>query len=1182
MPRIAAWSLVAVVGALSLGAPLAAQIEVFVEVDEIPITDVAFVGASAPGSCPWSDESDWNVSAGEDGNVVVTNADGVENFIDWEIDWLTGGTKDVTISLTGCDAQPETIQIQVNSCRFVQSSYEVSEGDGEVTVQVERYGGAAGQLFCTILPNGGTATPDQDAFPYLQPFFWDEENFQTAVIQDYLLEIADDDLVEPTETVELLLALGYVGQPVKGAPKAVRVGSPVHGDGIADQATVNILDDDPASVSFSAAQYSGSEYDGLIELTLERQGADGAFDVQLAVTGGSAIENVDFFLSETEVSFGVGVNSRTVFVFPAFDNLAEATESFSLALVSPTNGVTLGAQSATTVQILDYGVCRFVQDTYVAFEGAGTAAITVRRLGGTAGELICNVSAFAPDAPNAATPGVDFVPDSQDLFWADGAGGDRVFPVQLLDDDVVEGAAPEVVALELRFSELLGAKTPGGGGPPDAASIRVPRAGAFFDPFDFATLLIQDDEGSILTFLDPSSQALETDGLVSIGVLRSGNTAGALSVDVIVVAGAAAAGVDYSLPDPPTLTWAAGEGGIRSFEVTLIADDLAEPDEGALFGLANASVDSPSAPSPSIGAPGTHLLTIVDVPSRGMLRFTDESFTGVEGDETVTVGVERVGGTVGAVSVDVCLGEGTAEPADLGLPSPTTLSWADGESGEKLVELGVVDDFEIEGIEAVALELCAATGDPKLGDPSVATLVLLDNDFETSEETVVAGPLGGPEDPIVVYGRDGRKIVVWVAEDGDGLGVFAQLYDPDDNPLGEPFRINQDPAGDSTQPSAVIRDDGTIVIVWREVILDGVRLADGRQGAAAAQGSSMVARSFNPNGAPSGEQVVVSTGGVEDSQNPEVGTDKDGELVITWQDGGKVKGKVFDEKLAPKTPVLDISELVGALAPEVAVAASGDFVVVWQQLPGAPGAAAVAAGTIVARSFNDQGVAKGEAEVVTENAQAVTPAVSIDDQGNFFVVFSEPGVEGLDVFGRLFDRRGRRKGPKIRVNQKVAGDQVLPRVDMNAIGDIAIVWQNQPLGLPGAASAEGTSIAARGFNPQAQPQTGDIEVAATEAGSAPQDPDVSIEDGDEVTVVFEKKGPGNESEGIFKKVIDTNLFSGPASATGAPTCASRRPRASASWSSGRTSRATRARARRCRSPTTAATSGSSTPTTSRS
>ncbi|HVS66852.1 MAG TPA: Calx-beta domain-containing protein [Thermoanaerobaculia bacterium] len=762
---------------------------------------------------------------------------------------------------------------------------------------------------------------------------------------------------------------------------------------------------------------------------------------------------------------------------------------------------------------IDVNTCQFSSNTYQALEELGYVQLQVERVGGTGGNLSCDLQVIG----GTATDGEDFTFDGAAFLWIDGDGEPQDQAIEVIDDSLVEPT--ETIELELRplpFQEQALGRTP--------SAVRTPTPGVIMS--DFATIEILDDEitPATFSFVEAASQALETDGVATIGVRRAAGSEGVVSVEV-EVAGGTAEPADFSVASPLVLSWSDGEDGVKEFEVELVADEDEEPDENVLFRLTDPQ-GPPSSP-PTIVEPQQHTLTILDVtpPEPGVLRFTASSFSGSEGEEGIAVGVERQGSSDGAASVDVCFGDGSISLEDLLLPASTTLEWADGETGVRTLDFGIVDDVQIEGTESLPLELCELVGDATLGEPDEAALVLLDNDFETSEEILVAGPATGPEDPIVVYDRAGRKIVVWVASDEDGFGVFAQLFDEDGEPLGDVFRVNQDTAGDSTQPSAILRDDGTIVIVWRQSPVDGLRFTGGRVASPAGGGTSVVSRGFDPSqGTSTGETVVSSSETGDGSQNPEVGADRDGEITVTWEDAGQVRGQVLSPDLEPQTPVIDISELAGAQDPEVAVAASGDFVVVWTQAEGGSGEGQ---GTILVRSFNDRGAPRGEIEVVSDDPQADSPAVAIDDQGNFFVVFSQPGDEGIDVYGRLFDRRGRRRGPLIRLNSNVTGDQTSPRVDMNSIGDIAVVWESSPAGAPGAVSGGGTSIVSRFFTPQGEAQSGDVEVAESEAASTPQDPDVSIEDEDEVTVVFERRGPGNESEGIFSTVIDPTLVSGP-------------------------------------------------------
>ena len=81
-------------------------------------------------------------------------------------------------------------------------------------------------------------------------------------------------------------------------------------------------------------------------------------------------------------------------------------------------------------------------------------------------------------------------------------------------------------------------------------------------------------------------------------------------------------------------------------------------------------------------------------------------------------------------------------------------------------------------------------------------------------------------------------------------------------------------------------------------------------------------------------------------------------------------------------------------------------------------------------------------------------------------------------------------------------------------------------GAPGnGASIQGQSVLARVFNLVGEPEHAEQEIATAEAGNTPENPDVSLDEKDDVTVVYEKTGAGNRSEGIFRK--DVNVIAPP-------------------------------------------------------
>jgi hypothetical protein len=75
---------------------------------------------------------------------------------------------------------------------------------------------------------------------------------------------------------------------------------------------------------------------------------------------------------------------------------------------------------------------------------------------------------------------------------------------------------------------------------------------------------------------------------VEIGVVRSYYSSGAVSVTLTLIAGTATAGTDF-VADPITLTWADGEGGVKTARVPIIDDTLEETFEDFTVNLSNAT-----------------------------------------------------------------------------------------------------------------------------------------------------------------------------------------------------------------------------------------------------------------------------------------------------------------------------------------------------------------------------------------------------------------------------------------------------------------------------------------------------------------------------------------------------------------------------------------------------------------
>ncbi len=121
----------------------------------------------------------------------------------------------------------------------------------------------------------------------------------------------------------------------------------------------------------------------------------------------------------------------------------------------------------------------------------------------------------------------------------------------------------------------------------------------------------------------------------------------------------------------------------------------------------------------------------------GTLRFTTTTATVSEGAGSVTLTVERVDGSDGAVAVRVLNFKDTAT-ADVDFEAiKTILRWEDGDTADKTVSIAILDDDLDEAPETFIVTLDAPQG-ATLGFPSTVRVTISDNDLPPAGSGVLA------------------------------------------------------------------------------------------------------------------------------------------------------------------------------------------------------------------------------------------------------------------------------------------------------------------------------------------------------------------------------------------------------------------------------------------------------------
>ncbi len=296
----------------------------------------------------------------------------------------------------------------------------------------------------------------------------------------------------------------------------------------------------------------------------------------------------------------------------------------------------------------------------------------------------------------------------------------------------------------------------------------------------------------------------------------------------------------------------------------------------------------------------------------------------------------------------------------------------------------------------------------------------------------------GQNYPEVAMGSDGRFVVVWQSDgqDGEGLGVFGQLYDAVGRPVGSEFQVNTYTTGDQHKPAVAMGSDGRFVVLWRS------ELQDGYQG-------GIYAQRYDASGAPVDDEFLVNSEVRSEQTNPAVVMGDDGTFITAWQSwyqDGSLDG-VFCRRYDATGDPLDVEFQVNTYtdhsqsAPALAMGDDGRFVVVWDS-DGQDGDAVGVYGQLYDATATPVG---GEFRVneTTTDIQR-NPDVAMGADGAFLVVWQSQGQDGYayGIVARQYDASGAPQGREFLVNSYVNGNQWDASVGMDATGRFVVVWQS--------------------------------------------------------------------------------------------------------------------------------------------
>lgn len=672
-------------------------------------------------------------------------------------------------------------------------------------------------------------------------------------------------------------------------------------------------------------------------------------------------------------------------------------------------------------------------------------------------------------------------------------------------------------------------------------------------------------EECLIQLTEASATIVEGVPLLELTVTRTLSSSERVSVDFQTVPGTATADEDYTAVSG-TLIWLGGDSDPKTIAVPILQDVIPEEPETFTVELLNPINGA------VLGANDMTEVTIEDDDS-STVRFTAASIGVSETSGTVSLTVSRTGDITAAGSVSWATTDGTAVAGSDYTSAGDTLDWGAGVGGGQTIVIDILDDALHENTEAFTVVLSSPGGNAFLGDPSTATVSIVDDDvieivFSTASFSADEGDGNATITAWRIGATNGTVTADFATSDGTATGgsdytaVNGTLSWADGDTAPKTFDIPllEDGFGEIDET----------VLLSLSALTGGAAI--GTPGSATLtiednDGTSLqfTTASFNVNET-AGEVIVTveriggDTAGIATIDYATA----DGTAVagfdyqatsgtLSWADGNTddktLSVIIFDDGVlegfesfnvalsnpagnaslgTPTSAVIAIAddewmeqlvntETVGAQTrPDAAMNATGDSVVVWESYLQDGGGWGIfgqrfdADGNPVGSEFQVNSTGAGDQRY---------PAAAIRPDGSFTVVWLDSDADGDGIRGRRFTASGAPVGGDFAVNPTTAGDQTSPDVAVDGSGVGIVVWQSDATG--------DLEIRGRRLDATGVPTGSELTINSTTAADQ-QAPAVAGAAGGGFAVVWQGYGQDGPADGIIARLFAAN---------GAPTSA---------------------------------------------
>ena len=279
---------------------------------------------------------------------------------------------------------------------------------------------------------------------------------------------------------------------------------------------------------------------------------------------------------------------------------------------------------------------------------------------------------------------------------------------------------------------------------------------------------------------------------------------------------------------------------------------------------------------------------------------------------------------------------------------------------------------------------------------------------------------------------DGGFLVSWASagQDGDGAGVYAQLYAADGSEVGDEFRVNDDTVSNQDEVRVAASGAG-YTVVWTGMD---------------ASGSGVFAKRYDADGMETMEETQVSSTYTMNQNNPDVTMTSSGGFAAIWRSAygeGSSWGimmQVFDANgAAGGEQIVNVYTTGNQYYPRVTTLNDGRLLAVWTNLDTGGGGAL----GVFGRVFDADGSNPGaEFQISQYTSYIYENDVAPLSNGGFAVSWKSYNQDGsgYGIYGRAYGADFLPIGDEFRVNEYTSGTQEDPEIIGLAKGGFVITY----------------------------------------------------------------------------------------------------------------------------------------------